>query len=51
MANTLVEYHRIMDEILTNPDVGTQSLKDITIGEGQATQMKHITERRARRQV
>ena len=45
-ANVLVEYYRIRDEILGNPDADSQPLKDITTGQSQEIQMKHFAEYR-----
>ena len=45
-ANVLVEYYRIRDEVLGNPDADSQPLKDITAGQSQEIQMKHFAEYR-----
>ena len=45
-ANVLVEYYRIRDEALGNPDADSQPLKDITTGQSQEIQMKHFAEYR-----
>ena len=45
-ANVLVEYYRIRDEVLGNPDADSQPLKDITTGQSQEIQMKHFAEYR-----
>ena len=45
-ANVLVEYYRIRDEVLGNPDGDPQPLKDITTGQSQEIQMKHFAEYR-----
>ena len=45
-ANVLVEYYRIRDEVLGNPDGDSQSLKDITTGQSQEIQMKRLAEYR-----
>jgi len=45
-ANVLVEYYRIRDEVLGNPDADSQPLKNITTGQSQEIQMKHFAEYR-----
>ena len=45
-ANVLVEYYRIRDEVLGNPDADSQPLKDVTTGQSQEIQMKHFAEYR-----
>ena len=50
-ANTVIEYYRIRDEVLGNPDGDPQPLKDITTGQSQEIQMKRLAEYRRLRHV
>ena len=45
-ANVLVEYYRIRDEVLGNPDADSQPLKDITTGQSQEIDMEDLNDYR-----
>jgi len=45
-ANTVIEYVRISDDVFSNPEGDPQALKDITTGQSQEIQMKHLAEYR-----
>ena len=45
-ANTVIEYVRISDDVFSNPEGDPQALKDITTGQSQEIQMKHLAEHR-----
>ena len=45
-ANVLVEYYRIRDEVLGNPDADSQPLKDITTGQSQEVDINVLNDYR-----
>ena len=45
-ANTVIEYFRILDEALSNPDADPQALKEITTGQAQEQDVSDISEYR-----
>ena len=45
-ANTVIEYFRILDEALSNPNADPQALKEITTGQAQEQDVSDINEYR-----
>ena len=50
-ANVLVEYYRIRDEVLGNPDADSQPLKDITTGQSQEVDINVLNDYRRQGRV